>query len=151
MIAVDTNLLVYAHRLDSPFNQTAHELIQELAGQPARWAIAWPSVYEFLAITTHPKIYRNPTPVPTAFAQVEAWRDSGNLVLLTETSGTFGILRDLLAGGDVVGARLHDAKIAAICLSHRVTELWTADRDFDRFPRLPTRNPLTEPDEHQLG
>lgn len=142
MIAVDTNLLVYAHRLDSPYNRAAHALIGNLAAGPDRWAIPWPCLHEFLAITTHPKIYHDPTPLPQALAQLEAWRDTGNQVLLAETPGTFGILRDLLVGGDITGPRIHDAKVAAICLAHRVTELWTADRDLDQFPDLPARNPL---------
>jgi len=41
----------------------------------------------------------------------------------------------------VAGPRIHDARIAAVCLAHGVTELWTADRDFSRFPALRTRNP----------
>ena len=143
MIAIDTNLLVYAHRLDSPFNQAAYTLIGDLAAGPDRWAIAWPCVHEFLAITTHPKIFREPTPLPRALAQLDAWRDTGNLVLLAETPGSFSVLRDLLLGAGVAGARVHDAKVAAICLAHRVTELWTADRDFNQFPDLPTLNPLT--------
>jgi hypothetical protein len=142
VIAVDASLLVCAHRLDSPFNRAAHALIGNLAAGPDRWAIPWPCVHEFLAITTHPKLYHDPTPLPQALAQLDAWRDTGNLVLLAETPGAFGILRDLLAGSGVVGGRVHDAKVAAICLAHRVTELWTADRDFDQFPDLHTRNPL---------
>jgi predicted nucleic acid-binding protein len=37
---------------------------------------------------------------------------------------------------------VHDARIAALCLQHGVRELWSADRDFNRFPALRTRNPL---------
>jgi hypothetical protein len=40
------------------------------------------------------------------------------------------------------GALVHEARVAALCLQHGVTELWSADRDFGRFPRLRTRNPL---------
>lgn len=143
MIAVDTNILVYAHRLDSPFNAQAHQLIAELAAGAERWAIPWPCVYEFLSVVTHPKIFRSdPTPMPQALVQVDAWRDSGNLVLLTEHVGTFGVLRDMLADRRVVGPMVHDAKVAAVCVSHGVDELWTVDRDFGRFPTLHTRNPL---------
>jgi predicted nucleic acid-binding protein len=48
----------------------------------------------------------------------------------------------LLSVGRVTGAKVHDARIAALCLSHGVSELWSADRDFSRFPDLKTRNPL---------
>ena len=39
---------------------------------------------------------------------------------------------------------VHDARVAALCIAHGVTELWTADRDFGRFPDLVTRNPLQD-------
>jgi predicted nucleic acid-binding protein len=52
------------------------------------------------------------------------------------------VLARLLANGQVTGARVHDARIAALCLAHGVSELWSADRDFTRFPELKTRNPL---------
>lgn len=40
------------------------------------------------------------------------------------------------------GPMIHDARIAAICLSHGVKKLWTCDRDFARFPSLRHENPL---------
>ena len=51
-------------------------------------------------------------------------------------------LADLLADGKIVGPSVHDARIAALCLAHGVRELWTADRDFSRYPALRTINPL---------
>jgi predicted nucleic acid-binding protein len=52
MIAIDTNILVYAHREDSPFHEKAYESILELAEGRSPWAIPWPCIHEFLAITT---------------------------------------------------------------------------------------------------
>jgi len=57
VIAVDTNLLVYAHRRDSEWHRPAREVVQGLAESPAAWAIPWSCIYEFYSITTHPKIY----------------------------------------------------------------------------------------------
>jgi hypothetical protein len=42
----------------------------------------------------------------------------------------------------ITGPAVHDARVAALCLAHGVRELWTADRDFSRFPRLRAVNPL---------
>ena len=52
------------------------------------------------------------------------------------------LLKRQVLTGQVKGPMVHDARIATICVSHGVTELWTADRDFSRFPNVPTRNPL---------
>ena len=77
MIAIDTNLLVYAHRKDSPWHTAARGAIAGLAEGRAAWAIPWPCVHEFLAIVTHPRIYRAPTPLTRAIDQVSAWLKSG--------------------------------------------------------------------------
>jgi toxin-antitoxin system PIN domain toxin len=142
VIAVDTNLLVYAHRSDSPWHERADARLAELAEGPAAWAIAWPCVHEFLAIVTHPRIYSPPTPLERAADQVAAWLESPSLVLLSEAEGYWKRLRMLLSGGRIAGPQVHDARVAALCLHHGVRELWTADRDFSRFPELVTRNPL---------
>ena len=86
MIAVDTNILVYAHREDSPFHEAAFGCLAELAEGPAVWAIPWPCVHEFLAIVTHPRIYAPPTSLAQALDQVDAWVESPTLALLTESS-----------------------------------------------------------------
>ena len=142
MIAVDTNLLVYGHREDSPWHDAAYKRIAELAEGRAPWAIPWPCLHEFIAVVTHPRIYTPPTPLAGALDQVEAWLESPSLVLLAETEGYWPELRNLLEQGRIAGAQVHDARVAAICLVHGVRELWTVDRDFGRFPTLTIRNPL---------
>ncbi len=142
MIAVDTNILVYAHRRDSDWHEQAADLIMELAEGVNQWAVPWPSVHEFFAIVTHPKIYGPPSTVKQAIAQVDAWLDSTSLVLLGESSEHWTTLKELVSKGKVRGPLVHDARIAALCMDHGVTELLTADRDFSRFPTLSSRNPL---------
>lgn len=143
MIALDTNLLVYAHREDSPWHSAAVEVVTGLAEGRAPWAVPWPCFHEFLAIVTHPRIYRPPTPLDVAMDQVAAWLESPALVPLAENESYWDMLRDCLAAGRIAGPQVHDARIAALCLAHGVRELWTHDRDFGRFPALAVRNPLT--------
>ena len=142
MIAVDTNVLVYAHREDSSWHKPAAEKVRELAEGRAPWAIPWPCLHEFLAIVTHPRIFAPPTPVPKALEQAAAWLESPSLVLFAEGPGHFRRLQQTIGAGRVAGPQVHDARVAALCLEHGVRELWTADRDFSRFPALKTRNPL---------
>lgn len=142
MIAVDTNLLVYAHRKDSEWHPRAAEKIAELAERRAAWAIPWPCIHEFMAIATHPRIYDPPSAASAVVDQVEAWRESPSLVLLSESSGYWLRLREIVEAGKVMGPKIHDARIAALCLEHGVSTLWSADRDFNRFPALSTTNPL---------
>jgi toxin-antitoxin system PIN domain toxin len=142
VIAVDTNVLVYAHREDAPFHRAAARCIAALAEGTMSWAIPWPCVHEFLAIATHPRIYAPPTPLPAALNQVDAWLESPTLVLLAETEQHWPTLRKLVAAGRVVGPQIHDARIAALCQQHGIRELWSADRDFTRFSDLAVVNPL---------
>ena len=142
MIALDTNLLVYAHREDSPWHDRAYARVAELAEGRSSWAIPWPCLHEFLAIATHPRIYSPPTPLVQAIDQIEAWLEAPGLILLSEVDGYWPDLRAALETGRVIGPQVHDARVAALCRLHGVRELWTADRNFSRFPGLAVRNPL---------
>jgi toxin-antitoxin system PIN domain toxin len=142
VIAVDTNVLVYAHREDSPWHVAADACVTRLAEGRAPWAIPWPCVHEFLAIVTHPRIFDPPTPAAAALDQVAAWLESPSVTLLHEGASHWATLKGLLIAGKVSGPQVHDARVAVLCLDHGVSELWTADRDFNRFPRLSVRNPL---------
>jgi toxin-antitoxin system PIN domain toxin len=142
VIAVDTNILVYAHRRDSEFYRAAAHAVRGLADEGQTWAIPWPCLGEFFAVATNPRIYDPSSTVTETVEQIDIWLESPTVVLLAETVGTWSLLRNLLVTGNVVGPMVHDARIAALCVAHGVRELWTSDRDYGRFPGLRTRNPL---------
>jgi toxin-antitoxin system PIN domain toxin len=142
MIAFDTNILVYAHRQESPLHDRARTCLKAASEGAEAWAIPWPCLHEFLAIVTNARIFKHPTPVPRALDQIDAWLASPTVRLLSEDVGYLDVFRKLVADGRVSGAKTHDARVAAIAVFHGVRELFTADRDFSRFPSLPTRNPL---------
>ena len=142
MIAVDTNILVYAHRKDSPWHERAAACIIALAEGNTPWAIPWPCIHEFLAIVTHPRIFRPPTPLNRVLTDLETLFSSPVLRLIGEPPDYWPHLREVLKGGVVAGPLVHDARIAAICEAHGVATLYSADRDFSRFPGLTVRNPL---------
>jgi uncharacterized protein len=142
MIAVDTNILVYAHRADSEWHAAASAKLMMLADGTGAWAIPWPCVHEFFAVATHPRIYKPPTPVQKAIDQMDAWQESPSLVLLAETETHWTTLRESLLTARVAGPMVHDARVAALCRQHGVRELWSADRDFSRFAGINVINPL---------
>ena len=142
MIAVDTNILVYAHRGDSPFHAVASERVRELAEGRTRWGLLWQCVHEFLGVVTHPRIYDPPSPLEIALSQVDAWLESPSVVLVTEPDAYWPTLRRQASEGLAAGPRIHDARIASLCVAHGIRELWSADRDFSRFGELAVRNPL---------
>lgn len=142
MIALDTNVLIHAHRTESPHHAHINRLVRELAEGKALWAIPWPCLHEFYGIVTHPNRFKPPTPAALAISQIQAWQGSPSLRMIGESFEHLRVLIELIEKGKVVGPMVHDARIAAICMQHGVRELWTLDRDFSRFPQLMCRNPL---------
>jgi hypothetical protein len=142
MIAVDTNILVYAHRKDSPFHTKAFSLLKEISESRASWAIPYPCLHEFYAIVTHTKIFSPPTPIESALEQMDAWLESPSLHLLGESSGYFETLKQKLLAGKLQGPKIHDARIASICINNGVNLLYSSDRDFNKIAGLRIQNPL---------
>lgn len=145
MIALDTNLLIYAHREEVPFHRPALESLTGLVRSGRAWALPWPCMHEFISTVTNRRVFPEPTPIGLAVDSMRELVATG-VRLLGESSAHLDILDRLLTAGRVTGPKLHDARIAAICIGHGVSELWTADRDFSYFPELRTRNPLVGQD-----
>ena len=142
MIAIDTNILVYSVREDSPWHRAALTCMRRIAEGGASWAIPWPCIHEFLAVVTHPRIYKPPTQTKDAIRQVDYWIESPTLRLIGEDTDYWEHLTSILIAGTTVGPIVHDARVAAICRSSGVSEIWTADRDYSSFPGIVARNPL---------
>jgi toxin-antitoxin system PIN domain toxin len=143
MLAVDTNVLVYAHRRESSVHATALELLRSLAAGSESWAITWPSVYEFFSVVTNPKIWKQAASSPDeAWAQLAGWFAAPGLSLLSETEGFASVLSGFSRRARVRGPMIHDARIAAICVAHGVDKLLTRDRDFSLFPELTIEDPF---------
>lgn len=142
MIALDTNLLVYAHRRDSAHHAAAAAAISAAVPHRGGCAVPWPCLHEFLAVVTHPRIYSPPTPPAEAIAAVEALAAQPGVHVIGEGTDHLTVLSDLLSSGRVTGPKIHDARVAAICLAHGVDALWSVDRDFSWFPALHVVNPL---------
>jgi uncharacterized protein len=95
-------------------------------------------------IVMHPGIYKPASTLSEALGFVDSLFASPQLHLLSESSGYFEKLRTVVTAARIKGPRIHNARIAALCLHHGVSELWSADRDFSAFPQLKVRNPLVK-------
>jgi uncharacterized protein len=144
MIALDTNVLVYAYREDSEFHSLITEELRPVVEGSAPWALPWPCVHEFIGVVTNPKIFKPASPMASVMDFIDSLIPAPSLHLLSESPGYFAKLREIALAAKLSGPRIHDARIAALCLHHGVRELWTADRDFSAFPQLKTRNPLVK-------
>jgi toxin-antitoxin system PIN domain toxin len=144
VIAVDSNILVYAYRAEMPQHAAAAAAVRGLSESGKPWVIPWPCAHEFVGKVTNPRIFEKPSTMDEALEQLRAWSESPWFVFLPEAGDHLVHLDDLLRASGAVGPKVHDAKIAAICLGHDVEELWSADRDFRRFPGLRVVNPLVD-------
>ncbi len=141
MIAIDTNLLVYAHRREMGEHEAARAALRRLTEEPA-WGLPWPVAHEFVRVVSEPRWFVDPTPLAHALSTIATLLRAPGCRALGEGPGHWKRLTEVAIAGRAGQALLYDARIAAICLAHGVNELWTADRDFGRFPGLRTRNPL---------
>lgn len=139
MIAVDTNILIYAHRQEFPQHEASLQALSSLAEGGALWAIPSVCISEFLRVTTHPSILKPPSKIDQASRSVEALLASPSLRLLMPGDRHAALLLQLVREHQITGNLVFDAQIVALCLEHGVRDLLTEDRDFGRFPEISPR------------
>lgn len=142
MIALDTNILVYARRQEATHHHQAKDLLREFAEGESPWALPWPCVYEFIRVVTHPRVFDPPSEMDVVLNDLESLLQSPSLTLLREGSRHAMFMERLIKAGQATGNLVHDAHIAALVVEHGGSELWTADRDFSRFPGIRVHNPF---------
>jgi len=136
MIAVDTNVLIFADREESPLHEVALRILRRLAEGHEAWAVPLFCVGEFLRVVTHDRVFDPPTPMTDAVSAVDALLGSPSSRLLVPGDRYLPLLRGVIEESGVRGNLVFDAQIAAVCLEHGATTLLTEDRDFTRFPGL---------------
>lgn len=139
MIAVDANILVYSYRADTLPHDRAAQIIEDLVFGTDEWSTPSSCLREFVAAVTNPRRFATPTPLTKARQQVNFWLSLQNLVVLSDDEDHWECLNDQMRSGKTTGKHVHDAHIAALCITHGVKELWTADKGFRRFPGLTVR------------
>lgn len=136
MIAIDTNILIYADREESALHATALRAVRMLAEGDEAWSIPVFCVGEFLRVVSHDRVFDPPTPVMDAVDSIDSLLSSPSARLLVPGDRYLRLLRSLIAESGVQGNLVFDAQIAAVCLEHGATTLLTEDRDFARFRSL---------------
>ena len=139
MIAVDTNILIYAHRGETDLHDTAASQIIALAEGAERWALPVFCVTEFLRVATHRRVFNPPSTLAQAVAFIDGIIAAPNCELVLPGPEYLDRLFVAARHADAHGNLIFDAQIAALCLEHGIDNILTNDRDFGRFEWLQVR------------
>jgi toxin-antitoxin system PIN domain toxin len=143
MLVVDTNVLVYAADADSPLHALCRGWLERQRGRPDAWYTSWAILYEFLRVTTHPRVMRRPWRAAAAWNFVQALLASPGLSVLVPTQRHPAVTEQVI--GEIphlAGNLLHDAHTAILMREHGIRQICTRDADFHRFAFLEVIDPL---------
>ena len=141
MIAIDSNLLLYAHNSAAPEHPRARSWLEATLSTDSAVGLPLVSILAFLRISTNPRLPKPSYSPSAAMAVVQRWLERDNVSVLEPGERHWRILADVMADSKSSGARVTDAHLAALAIEHGAT-LCTNDRDFRRFPLLDVRFPL---------
>lgn len=140
MIAVDTNILVYAHRGETSRHRKALRFLSKTLEGDRIWGLPVFALAEFIRVTTHPYYFSPPSRLKDALTFLDRTVESPSVQILSPESLFPTLFRDLIGKARATGNLAFDAAIAAVCLEHGVREIVTEDRDFARFPGISVRS-----------
>ena len=140
MRLLDVNILVHAHREDSDRHEPIREWLEEALMAPEGVAVSELVLSGCLRVITHPKVFRKPTPLTTALAFVESFRDMESVHVLAPGEKHWRIFTGLCRDVEARGNLIPDAYHAALAIETGC-ELVTLDRGFARFPGLKLVHP----------
>jgi toxin-antitoxin system PIN domain toxin len=142
LIAVDTNVLVYAHRSAVPEHRRARAALERAANDTDGWGISLPVLGEFWSIVTHPKALGGPSTVAQAASFIRALIASAEMKVWVPEAGFPEYLLQRAVNMSVSGARIFDLQIALIAANSGAREIWTHDQNFVGVPGIRIRDPL---------
>ena len=143
MFVVDTNILVYAADVESPFHRTCRDGVESWRNRSAAWFLTWPIVYEFLRVTTHPRVLRKPWTLQEGWGFIDALMASPGLTLLSATERHAEVSGATIAEmPHLAGNLLHDLHTAVLMREHGIRVIYTRDADFSRFKFLEMVDPV---------
>lgn len=143
MFVVDTNVLLYAANAESEFHDACRQRLETWRRQPSPWFLTWPICYEFLRVSTHPRVFQHPWTAEGAWSFLQALLASPTLQVLTPTRQHVDVLADTLhRPSGLRGNVMHDVHTAVLMREHGISRIVTRDLDFHRFGDLEVVDPL---------
>jgi uncharacterized protein len=143
LFLVDTNVLILAVNQATVEHAHCRALVERWTAESLPWFTTWPILYEFMRVTTHPKVFPSPLPVSDAWGFIDRLLDSSALAVLAATPRHREVARRTLAEHPgLAGNVLHDTHTAILMREHGIRQIYTRDADFRQFPFLEVLDPL---------
>ncbi len=143
MLVIDTNVLLYAADRQSEFHRPCRALLKQCLDDPAPDFLTWNICYEFLRVSTHPRVFRSPWNAKDAWRFIEVLLASPGLDVLVPTARHADVLRLVMRElPDSRGNFMHDLHTAVLMREHGISRICTRDTDFHRFSFLTVIDPL---------
>jgi uncharacterized protein len=140
MILADVNVLIYAFRRDTVRHSICKAWLEGVVAGESRFGVS-PLVLSAVArITTHPRIYKEPSSIREVFGYCDALLKQPNCEVVEPGERHWTIFARLCTETNTRGARVSDAWFAALAIERGCTWI-TFDRDFARFPGLNYKQP----------
>lgn len=140
MLMPDVNVLVAAYRADVAGHETVRAWLEAAINGPELVGLSDAVATGFIRVVTHPRVFREPTPLEEALTQVSALHDAAGVVRVSPGRRHWATFAGLCRAAEARGNLVADASHAATALEAGATWV-TSDRDFARFPGLLWRVP----------
>lgn len=141
MILPDVNVLLYAFRRDSHRHAEYRQWLEALVNAPAAYGMAPQVLASVIRISTHARIYVQPSTLDEAMKFCRLLLAPETCTLLLPGERHWDIFADLCCRSGASGNLIQDAWFAALAIESGC-EWVTTDRDYARFPGLRWRAPF---------
>jgi len=145
MFVVDTNVFLYAANEDYPEYKCCRKLLQGWREGLTPWYVTWGILYEFLRVTTHPRVFQTPWTLKASWQFIESLLASPGIRILQETDRHAQVAKEIVSEYKTLrGSILHDIHVVILMREHGIEQIYTRDSDFYRFKFLKVKDPLSE-------
>ena len=140
---VDTNILLYAANSDAPEQPRAREFLLQAGRSSRQWYCTDGILYEFLRVSTHPRVFDRPLEWRQALEFLLPFISSPRFSLLSPGDRHWSWLEDVLQSlSKPSGNLFFDIRTVALMREHGVSKIYTADTDFFQFSGISVVNPM---------
>jgi predicted nucleic acid-binding protein len=139
---LDTNVLVYAADVNSPFFERSRSLLERALAGESDLCVSLQNLSEFFAIVTDRKRVDNPRTQEEALEELKKYLQSERIGKIYQDSATGEVMLDLMKRYPIKRQEIFDLQLVATMLSNRVNRIYTFNRDdFLKFSEIEVLEP----------